>query len=83
MRRVDALEERLPLDFDDDKAVHAALYDKLFATLPLDPYASRHPAEFFAVASEAFFVMPQPLADAYPEVYRLLARYYRQDPLSR
>lgn len=81
--RVDALDAQLPADFDDDKAAHAAVYDELFATLPLDPYASRHPAEFFAVASEAFFVMPQPLAEDYPEIYRLLALYYRQDPLSR
>jgi Mlc titration factor MtfA (ptsG expression regulator) len=56
-------------------------HDGLFDSLPLDPYAASHPAEFFAVASEVFFVQPQPLADAYPEVFRLLAMYYRQDPL--
>lgn len=81
-RRVERLEARLPHDFDDDDPVHAARYDRLFAGLPLDPYAASHPAEFFAVASEAFFVLPQPLAAAYPEVYQLLARYYRQDPLT-
>lgn len=81
-QRVDELDARLPADFDDDNEMHAALYDDLCGTLPLDPYAAKHPAEFFAVASEAFFVLPQPLADAYPEVYRLLAMYYRQDPLA-
>lgn len=80
-RRVEALDRQLAADFDPDDAADAAHYDTLFATLPLDPYAARHPAEFFAVASEAFFVLPQPLAADYPEIYRLLARYYRQDPL--
>jgi len=79
---VDDLEARLPADFDEADPVHADLYDALFAALPLDPYAATDPAEFFAVASEAFFVLPQPLAAAYPAVYRLLARYYRQDPLA-
>ena len=48
---------------------------------PLDPYAAEHPAEFFAVASEAFFVDPARLLEAYPAVYRQLARFYRRDPL--
>ncbi len=47
----------------------------------LDPYAAEHPAEFFAVLSEAFFTKPQVVADEFPELYRLLASYYRQDPL--
>lgn len=81
--RVDALEAQLPEDFDENDPADAASYDKLFAVLPLDPYATRHPAEFFAVASEAFFVLPQPLAEDYPEIYRLLNLYYRQDPLKR
>lgn len=79
--RVDRLEDALPDDFDADRPQHAELYDALAIDLPLDPYASRDPAEFFAVASEAFFVAPQPLAAAYPEVYRKLQAYYRQDPL--
>ncbi|GAB3543749.1 zinc-dependent peptidase [Noviherbaspirillum agri] len=81
LRAVDELEAQLPEDFDEQNEVHAELYDRMFGTLPLDPYAARHPAEFFAVASEAFFVLPEPLTDAFPEIYRLLARYYRQDPL--
>lgn len=47
----------------------------------LDPYAATHPAEFFAVASETFFMSPEVLHQAYPEVYALLAAYFRQDPL--
>jgi Mlc titration factor MtfA (ptsG expression regulator) len=81
LARVEAIDGRLPEDFDPDDPLQVEEYDDLYAELPLDPYASRHPAEFFAVASEAFFVLPQPLAASYPGVYRLLARYYRQDPL--
>lgn len=80
--RVDEREKQLPADFDDDNPEDADMYDALFGDLPLDPYAARHPAEFFAVASEAFFVLPQPLAEDYPEIYRLLSLYYRQDPLA-
>jgi len=46
----------------------------------LDPYGAEAPAEFFAVASEAFFVNPQALRDEQPALYRLLAGFYRQDP---
>jgi hypothetical protein len=80
--RVEAFENFLPVDFDEENPAHAARYDELAAALPLDPYAARDPAEFFAVASEAFFVAPAPLAAAYPRVYALLAAYYRQDPLT-
>ena len=46
----------------------------------IDPYATYHPSEFFAVCSEALFVKPREFEAEYPELYRLLARYYRQDP---
>jgi MtfA peptidase len=49
--------------------------------LPIDPYASENPAEFFAVISEAFFEIPENVRDAYPDVYRELAAFYKQDPL--
>ncbi len=81
--RVDHLENSLPADFDPEQDDDADLYDALAAELPLDPYASRDPAEFFAVASEAFFVDPQPLAEGYPQVYRKLTAYYLQNPLDR
>lgn len=80
--RVDLLEDSLPPDFDPERDVHAELYEELTAELPLDPYAARDPAEFFAVASEAFFVAPAPLAQDYPQIYQLLTAYYLQDPLA-
>ncbi len=47
----------------------------------IDPYAAEHPAEFFAVLSEAFFTRPEDVQDTFPDMYRLLAAYYRQNPL--
>ncbi|MDN0076888.1 zinc-dependent peptidase [Crenobacter sp. SG2303] len=49
----------------------------------LDPYAGEHPAEFFAVLSEAFFETPHWLQCDLPELYRHLAAFYRQDPVKR
>ena len=46
----------------------------------LDPYGAEAIAEFFAVASEVFFVDPSSLRDEHPALYALLAGYYRQDP---
>lgn len=45
----------------------------------LDDYALEGPAEFFAVAVEAFFQCPDTLADAHPALYRLLADYFGFD----
>ena len=49
----------------------------------LDPYAAEREAEFFAVASEAFFESPKLLKREFPELYRLFAGFYRQDPATR
>jgi len=49
----------------------------------IDPYGAESPAEFFAVLSEYFFEWPAALHGAYPAVYELMRRYYRQDPLKR
>jgi Mlc titration factor MtfA (ptsG expression regulator) len=49
----------------------------------IDPYAATDPAEFFAVLSEVFFERPQVLHHHYPEVYKLLRQFYRQDTLAR
>jgi hypothetical protein len=46
----------------------------------LGSYAATDPAEFFAVASEAFFERPQELAAEAPAVYAQLMDYYRVDP---
>ncbi|CAM2193169.1 MtfA peptidase [Paraburkholderia kururiensis] len=64
--KVDAVPERRWARFERDSLI--------------DPYASDHRSEFFAVCSEALFVKPKAFEVEYPELYRLLARYYRQDP---
>ncbi|MBX3642015.1 MAG: zinc-dependent peptidase [Rubrivivax sp.] len=50
------------------------------ASSALDPYGASAPAEYFAVATEAFFERPQALAAEAPQVYDELARLYRLDP---
>jgi Mlc titration factor MtfA (ptsG expression regulator) len=49
----------------------------------LDAYGSTNPAEFFAVATEAFFEKPVPLRSRHPALYEVLRDYYRQDPAER
>lgn len=46
----------------------------------LDPYGASELTEFFAVASETFFVLPDALRREEPAVYALLAEFWRQDP---
>ena len=47
----------------------------------LDTYGATNPAEFFAVATEAFFEQPNALRTRQPELYAELARFYRQNPV--
>ncbi len=46
----------------------------------LDPYGAEDPAEFFAVASEAFFEQPREFTRHAPALYEALCRYYGLDP---
>jgi Mlc titration factor MtfA (ptsG expression regulator) len=48
----------------------------------LDPYGSAGPEEFFAVASESFFVNPAQTQKEHPALYGMLCRFYLQDPAS-
>jgi MtfA peptidase len=50
------------------------------ADTSLDPYGAQAPEEFFAVASEAFFVHPQAMKKEHPALYGMFCRYYLQDP---
>ena len=49
----------------------------------LDEYGATNPAEFFAVATEAFFQNPVALKKRHPALYEQLAQFYRQDPAGR
>jgi len=46
----------------------------------LDPYGATDPAEFFAVAVEAYFELPHALAAHHPELYAEFKGYFRVDP---
>ncbi len=46
-------------------------------------YATTNPAEFFAVATEAFLMRPLDLESHHPELYRVLSGHYGQDPAER
>ncbi|MGE0313625.1 MAG: zinc-dependent peptidase [Lautropia sp.] len=69
---LDEVESSIPPDVDPDS--EAA--DAYWAKLPLDAYAATDPAEFFAVASEAWFVSRPTLEAAFPAFAAQLARLY-------
>jgi MtfA peptidase len=48
----------------------------------LDPYGAEGPEEFFAVASEAFFVRPTGMKKEHLALYQVLCRFYLQDPVA-
>ena len=45
-------------------------------------YGAQSPAEFFAVATEAFFEQAAAMAEHYPALYEELRSYYKVDPAS-
>jgi hypothetical protein len=53
---------------------------KLSQRTLLDHYGATNLAEFFAVASETFFELPQKLQSHHTELFELLMTYYRVDP---
>jgi Mlc titration factor MtfA (ptsG expression regulator) len=50
---------------------------------PLQPYGATNPAEFFAVATEAFFDVPVALEHHEPRLYEVMRDFYKQDPATR
>jgi Mlc titration factor MtfA (ptsG expression regulator) len=61
----------------------AALRNRTDVDPVLDDYAATDPGEFFAVATEVFFDRPTALRSEKPELYRILADFYSQDPAQR
>jgi len=49
----------------------------------LRDYAATNPGEFFAVATEVFFTRGMAMAERRPDLYAVLAAFYRQDPAAR
>jgi Mlc titration factor MtfA (ptsG expression regulator) len=60
-------------------ADHLARVERGESTV-LDPYGAENRAEFFAVATEAFYEMPVKLREAQPDLYALLVDFYKIDP---
>lgn len=56
--------------------------DEIGAASVFDAYGASEPAEFFAVVTEAFFEKPSAVQAKHPELYAILAQFYRQDPAS-
>ena len=50
---------------------------------PLQPYGATNPAEFFAVATEAFFDVPVMLEQHEPNLYEVMRDFFKQDPAAR
>ena len=77
----------LPRDVRADWVrVCTGVYDDLVAGRPRPPmrwYGATNPGEFFAVATEVFFEESRELAAYEPDLYDVLARFYRQDPAAR
>ncbi|MDB4658328.1 zinc-dependent peptidase, partial [bacterium] len=48
----------------------------------MDPYGATNPAEFFAVATEAFFEKAKQLKRDYPQLYVQLKNYFGLDPIA-
>ena len=76
-----------PLQHDTDRTQWTKVMTRDFADFQvhrksgLDRYGTSNPAEFFAVLSEVFFETPQNLIDAYPDIYDIMVKFFRQTPL--
>ena len=67
-------------------AVCTEVYEALQSGIerwPLQPYGATNPAEFFAVATEAFFDVPLVLEQHEPNLYEVMRDFYKQDPAAR
>ena len=79
-------------DNDDDQrkwaTVMAVEYEYLCAAATrgqwtiLSHYGAKNKAEFFSVASECFFDTPERLKKSHSDLYELLRRFYRTDPMN-
>jgi MtfA peptidase len=63
-------------------AEYTDLLERIEAHRPsdIDGYGATNPAEFFAVLTETFFEQGAKLKRKHPELYAVLADFYRQDP---
>lgn len=78
---------RRPQDYAEWNRVMRKEFDRLVDASAngrasiLDPYGATDPAEFFAVATEAFFEKAGKLNKYYPDLYAIMRHYYQLDPV--
>ena len=82
-----------PLDSAAARRAWAAVCSKVYLELRervdagkatfLDDYGATNEAEFFAVATETYFLRPAKLREEEPALYGLLAEFYRFEPPAR
>ena len=81
----------IAFDSDDDATQWKRIVDSEYAQLVdaadqhqqtlLDHYGATNQAEFFAVATETFFERPAELELEHTQLFSLLQKYYRIDPI--
>lgn len=79
-----------PLGTDEKLRAWARVFDEEYRALVraaergrrtfLDPYGAEDPTEFFAVAAEAFFLEADRMRKTHPQLYDMLADFFRLDP---
>jgi Mlc titration factor MtfA (ptsG expression regulator) len=79
-----------PLEFKEQVARWVEVCTRAYTALregeevpPLDPYGGTSVAEFFAVATEAFFDAPVKLEQHQPDLFEIFRGFYKQDPAER
>jgi len=81
MRKTATILDEDVFDEFDEHADRVCLQMETAASNVIRPYACRNKHEFFSVAVENFFERPAELFAELPEVYTILTRILRQDPL--
>jgi Mlc titration factor MtfA (ptsG expression regulator) len=81
MPRIDdpRLRERWAKVFEREYEKLGEMADRRRRTF-IDEYGAEHPSEFFAVATEHFFMEPVTFSRRHPELYRVLVEFWKQDP---
>lgn len=64
------------------KHIHAATQQIRLHETEINPYAATNEAEFLAVISEYFFEKPDQLRKNHPELYTLLVKIFRDEPVT-
>lgn len=81
MPRIDdpALRERWKRVFEREYEKLGEMADRRRRTF-IDEYGAEHPSEFFAVATEHFFMEPVAFSRRHAELYRVMTEFWKQDP---